>query len=214
MREQDYYYIYKVRQERNFFEIAEEFGVSEMILRAANPGLRQVRRGEEMKIPMAACPGGAFHSLKEGEGLFDLAVGSGSAAGEVLSANPGFAPGRALAGQTVVVPEQERATRVYEVRSTDHLWDILRKFEMSAPALRRLNPGLDIFSLREGQEIVVLEYSPGRQMEGVYTMQAGETLLSVCERFGLSPAEILRANQNLRPQDFTRGMRIALPAQS
>ncbi len=143
-----------------------------------------------------------------------MAVGSGSAAGRCSLQTRDSRPGALFAGQTVVVPEQERATRVYEVRSTDHLWDILRKFEMSAPALRRLNPGLDIFSLREGQEIVVLEYSPGRQMEGVYTMQAGRRCFRFASGFAFPRRKILRANQNLRPQDFTRGMRIALPAQS
>ena len=82
---------------------------------------------------------------------------------------------------------------------------------MSVPALRKLNPGLDIFSLREGQEIVVMEYMPTSDAEGVYTLKSGETLLSLCEKTGFSPAELLRANPNLRPQDFAKGMRIVLP---
>ena len=211
MKQQEHSFLYEVRGERSFFEIAEEFGLSEIILRAANPKIGQVRRGMQITIPMTGCPNGAFHTLKGGEGIFEMAVGSRTAAGEVLAANPGFAPSRAIAGQTVVLPERERARREYVVRGTDHLWDILRRFEMSAPALRRLNPGVDIFSLQEGQKIVVTEYLPGQSTDGIYTLKAGETLLSLCEKTGFAPAEILRANPNLRPQDFTRGTRVALP---
>ena len=207
----EYSFLYKVRNEKNFLEIAEEFQLSEVVLRAMNPKIRQVRPGIELKIPIAECPNGAFHTLKEGEGLFHLAVGIGSTAEDILAANPGLAPGRALPGQTVILPEQERATRTYRICGTDHLWDILRKFEMSVPTLRRLNPGLDIFSLREGQEIVVMEYAPVSDAEGIYTLKAGETLLSLCEKNGFSPAELLRANPNLCPQDFAKGMRIVLP---
>lgn len=211
MAGQEYSFLYKVQSEKSFLEIAEEFQMSEVVLRAMNPKIRQVRPGVELKIPIAECPNGAFHTLKEGEGLFHLAVGIGSTAEDILAANPGLVPGRALPGQMVILPEQERATRTYRICGTDHLWDILRKFEMSVPTLRRLNPGLDIFSLREGQEIVVMEYAPASDAQGVYTLKAGETLLSLCEKTGFSPAELLRANPNLRPQDFAKGMRIVLP---
>ena len=211
MIEQEYSFLYKVQSERSFLEIAEEFQLSEVVLRAMNPKIRQVRPGVELKIPLAECPNGAFHTLKEGEGLFHLAAGIGRTAEDVLAANPGLIPGRALPGQMVILPEQERPTRTYRVCRTDHLWDILRKFEMSVPTLRKLNPGLDIFALREGQEIVVMEYAPAPDAEGTYTLKAGETLLSLCEKTGFSPAELLRTNPNLRPQDFSKGMRILLP---
>lgn len=211
MTKQEYSFLYKVQSEKSFLEIAEEFQMSEVVLRAMNPRIRQVRPGVELKIPLAECPNGAFHALKEGEGLFHLAVGIGRTAEDVLAANPGLIPGRALPGQMVILPDQERPTRTYRVCRTDHLWDILRKFEMSVPALRKLNPGLDIFALREGQEIVVMEYAPAPDSEGTYTLKAGETLLSLCEKTGFSPAEMLRANPHLRPQDFTKGMRIILP---
>lgn len=211
MTEQEYSFLYKVQSEKSFLEIAEEFQMSEVVLRAMNPKVRQVRPGIELKIPLAECPNGAFHTLKEGEGLFHLAVGIGRTAEDVLAANPGLIPGRALPGQMVILPEQERPTRTYRICRTDHLWDILRKFQMSVPTLRKLNPGLDIFSLREGQEIVVMEYAPASDAEGIYTLKAGETMLSLCDKMGFSPAELLRANPNLRPQDFSKGMRIVLP---
>ena len=56
-----------------------------------------------------------------------------------------------------------------------------------------------------------MEYAPASEAEGGYTLKAGETLLSLCEKTGFSPAELLRANPNLRPQDFAKGMRIVLP---
>ena len=45
-------FFYEARGERSFFEIAEEFGIGEMILRAANPGVRQIQRGTELEIPV------------------------------------------------------------------------------------------------------------------------------------------------------------------
>ncbi len=204
-------FFYEARGERSFFEIAEEFGIGEMILRAANPGVRQIQRGTELEIPVAACPNGVFHVLKEGEGIFEMAVGSRTPAENILAANPGFSPRLAVTGQTVILPEKERETRYYQVQAADHLWDILRRFEMSVPLLRKLNPGVDIFSLKEGQKILVAEYLPASGADGIYTLKPGETLFSVCERIQAAPADLLRANPNLRPQDFTGGTRILLP---
>ena len=95
MAGQEYSFLYKVQSEKSFLEIAEEFQMSEVVLRAMNPKIRQVRPGVELKIPIAECPNGAFHTLKEGEGLFHLAVGIGSTAEDILAANPGLVPGRA-----------------------------------------------------------------------------------------------------------------------
>ena len=70
-----------------------------------------------------------------------MAVGRRTPAENILAANPGFSPRLAVTGQTVILPEKERETRYYQVQAADHLWDILRRFEMSVPLLAQAEPG-------------------------------------------------------------------------
>ncbi len=61
-------FFYEARGERSFFEIAEEFGIGEMILRAANPGVRQIRAGNRAGNSGGGLSKRRFSCAKRGRG--------------------------------------------------------------------------------------------------------------------------------------------------
>lgn len=178
------------------------------------------RTGRQMRTENRenSCPGGDFARVGKAQSLEKLAAAYGVTPEELLEANPYLRPERMVPGQVVVIPGQEGKAwkgpvkkMEYIMKDTDTLGDILRKFDISILQLRRLNPGRDVFSLGAGDAIDVPVWPETSLEDGYYILGAGDTLAGTAQKFGTSVMELLRANPNLRPQEFCAGQRIALP---
>jgi LysM repeat protein len=96
----------------------------------------------------------------------------------------------------------------YKILKNETLSDILRRFDISIRDLREYNESCDIFSLKEGQTLIIKDVPrPGRE----YVLQENETLCSVAEKFGISVLSLLKANSNYMPGEIRQGIKIALP---
>ncbi len=96
----------------------------------------------------------------------------------------------------------------YKIGKNETLSDIFRRFDISIKDLLEYNESCDIFSLREGQTLLIKDVPrQGRE----YILQEDETLRSVAEKFGLSVLSLLKANTNYMPGEIRQGIRIALP---
>ncbi len=96
----------------------------------------------------------------------------------------------------------------YKIGKNETLSDIFRRFDISIKDLLEYNESCDIFSLREGQTLLIKDVPrQGRE----YILQENETLRSVAEKFGLSVLSLLKANTNYMPGEIRQGIRIALP---
>jgi|GEM_PF-3853591 len=98
---------------------------------------------------------------------------------------------------------------VYEVKENETICDIIRRFGVSIKELKEYNGGTDLFSLREGQRLLI-KNTPD-ESENTYELQPEDTLRSVAEKFNTSTLWLLKANPNYMPQEIKHGIRIALP---
>lgn len=98
----------------------------------------------------------------------------------------------------------------YNVQSGDTLWSIANQFDLDVDTLRWSNPDLernpDLLSL--GMELVILP------VPGVYyTVQPGETLDAIAQRYGVSQADILNypLNNLSNPDALQTGQKLIVP---
>ena len=155
------------------------------------------------------CPKGVFKKINKGENLSVIAKNNSMTSEELLNANAFLNPAYYLTGQVIVIPYDENSVKgVYIVKENENLCDILRKSNTSAAELISLNPTIDIFSLKAGDELNI-PLKPIKCGE-YYAIQRSENLSSLSKKFGISQLELLRLNPNLRPSEFIFGQTIRI----
>jgi len=160
-----------------------------------------------MQTEEHGCSKGQFYRIRRGENMREIADAFGINIEALIEANPLIHPSRCMAGQVIVIPDGDNVE--YTLADGEKLSDIMRRFDVSAAIIKRLNPDKDIFELKCGDTL----YLPGwsRRMAGGYIMQQGETLATLAERLEVSAIAILKKNPNLLPREFRAGQRVFLP---
>ncbi len=158
---------------------------------------------------MSDCPIGDFVRIEKD--LMTTAKEAGVSAASVLLSNPKTDPAAMSKGQVIVVPTHEDPLAqggydVYIVQDGESIGDVVRKHDVSVKEVKGLNPGLDVFSIKKGDAIVV------KSDERKYRMRQGDTLMSLAKMAGCDTIDILRANEHLRPCEFKEGQSVFLPA--
>lgn len=211
MPEMHHYFNYNSKENESIEEIAKRFRCDISAIEKKD-GL--------FKIPAryGACPRGRFYVISRGETLPAIAKKFDISFHALMEANPYLNPNSYVWGQTIIIPADSPSemidARQYEFGKKENLYDILRRFNMSITQLRRLNPGVDLFNLKPGDLLYIKEPidTAGENPHCFYyTIQAGENLSVLCQKFGVSAIELLKANQNLRPLEFTPNQRVFVP---
>jgi len=170
--------------------------------------------------PMAdsVCPNGSeFYVLKKGDNLIGISDRNNLLLEELLEANPYLNPAYYKSGQVILIPKNHtRAdeTSTYNVMRGETPMNILKKRDISYKTLAHCNPKPDIENLTKGQEIrVPAAKKPSNCPSGTYsyTINKGETLNSIAQKFNISIFGITRLNKTLRPVDYIPGTTICLP---
>lgn len=138
--------------------------------------------------------------------------GSGAAAqtgGTGGAAGSGQASGGATSG----------GTTTYTVQSGDTLGAIARRFGATIAELVRLNNITNPDALKVGQQLIVPGASgaggavtvPSAGQGKSYTVQRGDTLLSIARRFGLTVKQLQAANNISNPDRIYPGQVLTIP---
>ena len=161
---------------------------------------------------------GRFYVIARGETLAAIAKKFHITVDSLLQSNPYLNPNSYVWGQTIIVPADSEHdsldSRRYEFGKRENLYDVLRRFDMSITELRRLNPGVDLFNLKPGDLLYIkepLDAAGARPHCFYYTLQSGENLSALCQKFGVSAVGLLKSNPNLRPLEFVPGQRVYIP---
>lgn len=152
--------------------------------------------------------------VESGDTVFSIAKLFGISPEQLLFANPDLNPGYIVAGTKLNIPGTDiplPGSVRYTVKDDEDLPDILRKFNIGYGRLKLFNPSVDLTELEEGDVIFVPEVyggSIGKCDVGSYsyTVEQGDTLESIADKFNLRPEEIKGVRDGLRP-----GMVICLP---
>jgi hypothetical protein len=105
--------------------------------------------------------------------------------------------------------DEEKRCIEYNIKRHETLSDILRRFDISIIDLIECNEACDLFSLREGQRLLI-KHKPLTARRS-YVLGEGETLWTVAEKLGVSVPSLLKANANFMPNEIRQGISIALP---
>ncbi len=218
--------LYTIRPGDAYYTLARRFNTTIAAIQAANPGVNptDLRIGQQICIPVPSvpgpCPGGFIYTILAGETLFSLARRYGIVVDAILTANPGIDPDRLRVGQRICIPAPPRPEpcpgRLYTIQAGDTFIGIARRFGYTLDALLAINPGVDPDRLQIGQQIC-LPPSPGGGPfpcfgGTIYRVQAGDTLYSIAQRYGLTLQQLLAANPEVtNPNSIQIGQPICIP---
>lgn len=192
-----------------FSSVAQKFSVSEKELKELND-MPAVVQGSKVKIPCkgGGCGRGAFYTIRRGETLYRIAKRNKISMEILLKSNPFLNPKYYMPGQVIVLPYAKQMLAYYTLGRNERLADVLKHYDMDISTFCSLNPGTDPTGLRGGQRVRVRKnHTWGMR----YTVQQGDTLVSVADRFGLRVSSLLAANRDFKPSEFVPGVELHIP---
>ncbi len=192
-----------------FSSVAQKFQVSEKELKDIND-MPAVTQGCRVKIPSktGGCSKGVFYTIKRGETLYKIAKRARVSVETLLQHNPFLNPSRYIPGQVIILPLPEQLIAYYTLGSNERLASVLRRYDMDVSTFCALNPGINPMRLKEGQRVTVRKTQPFGTR---YTVQPGDTLVSVADKFGLRVSSLLAANRDFKPGAFVPGVTLHIP---
>lgn len=118
-------------------------------------------------------------------------------------------------------PGASNHPRAYRVRSGDTLSQIAEAHGIPLSSLLTANPGADPLRLRIGQNLTVpsaaqaAQYTAqARNRSRSYTVQPGDTLSQIAERYGLGLSQLMSANAHIDPTRMRVGSQLTIPQAS
>ncbi|KEY17763.1 amino acid ABC transporter substrate-binding protein [Kaistella antarctica] len=200
-----------LKPKQTIYGITKQFQISESELRALNPNLdSNMKIGDEVILPLV-------NIQKFGGDQQEVAVVTETVK-PVVQAEP------TKTSEVVVADENS-----YIVQSKDNYFKLARKFNLNQKELFALNPGLEEKGLQPGDVIQIKGNSAPTKTEPkatvvsqptstqtysttsvlddyvTYTVQEGDTVFGLLNKFGITLDELLSLNQNLS-QGLKSGM--------
>ncbi|MGJ8725425.1 MAG: LysM peptidoglycan-binding domain-containing protein [Roseibacillus sp.] len=110
-------------------------------------------------------------------------------------------------------------TRAHSISSGDTLSEIAEAYGISVSSLLTANPGTDPLRLRIGKRLTIPSASQAAQFTAQaqararsYTVQSGDTLSQIAERYGLGLSQLMSANPGIDPARMRVGKRLNIPS--
>jgi len=228
--------LYTIRAGDTIYNLASRYNVSVNDILKANPGIdpNNLQIGQVICIPAAtppqpSCPGGMLYTIKAGDTIYNLANRYNVSVDDILKANPGIDPNNLQIGQVICIPCMPAPTppqpscpggTLYTIMEGDNLGSILIKFNISVNDLISVNPNFDPHKIVAGQKLCIPPHKSGICPSGtnpylITSHDAPQEKLVVAHlamKFKISISDLMLANPNLAPSDFTVGMKICVPS--
>ncbi len=158
------------------------------------------------------------HIVQEGENLTIIATIYGVSVADLLAVNSLTDTDFIQIGQELLIPggTGESVPSTYTVRVGDTLAGIAADFNTTADALAEQNRLISLTSPLASGQVVALNSrtgsaSPRSQAGRPHLVAAGETLLAIAARFGISPAQLASANGLDTTAFVVAGQRLRIP---
>lgn len=214
---------YTIRAGDTFFKLAQRFGTTVEAIQAANPGVdpNNLQIGQVICIPVRPapapippappCPSGFLYTIQAGDTFFKLAQRFGTTVEAIQAANPGVDPNNLQIGQVICIPVAPPVCPgfFYTIQPGDTLFLLAQRFGTTVQAIIAANPGIDPQRLIPGQVICIPVAPPCPGF--FYTIQPGDTLFALAQKFGTTVQAILAVNPGLDPKRLIPGQRICIP---
>lgn len=177
-------------------------------------------------LPAYAAPAsqsGVVHVVAWGETLFSIARQYGTTVSALCAANGIADPSRIFAGQRLLIPGSTSvaapAAATHIVQPGETLFRIALRYNTTTQALAELNGITDPSRLFAGQRLTIpgsatvpsVSYQPGHASR-THTVQRGETLAGIANRYGVSLWTLVQTNNIANPSLILPGQVLVIPA--
>ncbi len=188
--------VYTVRPGDTVWDIARALGVTVDELRRVNYLERgsRIYIGQQLKVPSyALTPAGKTSQLE------DRTTQKPAPKASVASTVP----------VTPAVQSSESSLTIHTVRSGDTIWDIARKYGVSAEQVRLANGLTRSSRIHIGQQLIIQK---GNSSNGyvIYQVKDGDTLSRIAQKYRTSIEKIIAANSLSDPGQLKIGDRIKI----
>ena len=186
------YFLHTVTKGQGLYSISRMYNVTEDEIIRLNPGSEKVIKvGQELKIPHKRESNNQqrFHTIQPGETLYRLSVENRVSVKNICDANPGLSVEQFKAGQVIVIPAP---TDEAPIKSS----------------LEAAGENISQQVLAEATEKATKEIP---KYKATHTVKKKETIYRICKNYGISQAELIDANPQLRYNKLRTGDVINIP---
>lgn len=177
----------------------------------------------------------AWHTVKRGETLGQIASRYGTTVNDIAKHNRLKSTNMLRVGQSLEIPvpggqlvdleptpaptrsgggsgSKSAAGGKYTIKDGDTLWDLAKKFGTTTSAIRRANKMGAHDKLYAGQTLTI----PGGESSSGggfwYTIKRGDTLSRIAARYGINLNSLKASNRSIDPDRLIVGQRILIPS--
>jgi LysM repeat protein/ABC-type branched-subunit amino acid transport system substrate-binding protein len=232
--------VHEVKRRETLYSVSRQYGVTIDDILNFNPGLGQLRRGDNIRIPQwdkksvdfetadvteTVKPEFHLHEVVAGETFFAISRKYGIPVQQLQEANPEvpvLKPGIKLRipGQSLVMEKEVQTVRPVQEEYMEHiivsgetLFSLTRKYNVTAERLVELNPALD-GSFKTGTVVRIPMAPEIVEDEGFmkYVVQKGETLFRIAQFYRVTTDELITWNPFLEYRNIIPGDTLKLIA--
>ncbi len=159
---------------------------------------------------IALIPSAAFadvrYSVQKGDSYWNIAQKFGTSLNSVLDANGADSSSPLMIGQIITVP-----SNTYTVQKGDTYYLIAKKCGVTLSSLLNANNATEWSILYSGQKITIPSVN---NQHTTYTVQKGDTYWIISQKYGISLAELLAANNATGSSTLYIGDIVTIPKSS
>ena len=181
----DSYFLHTITKGQSLYSIASMYNVTTADIIKLNPGSsEQIKAGERLKIPQKNAGSGqqTFHTIQAGETLYKLTQRYGVTAQHICKANPGLSAENFRIGQVIVIPAQTES-------SEETIINEVKSTGAVSSASTPLKP----------------------KCRDMHRVERKETIYSISRLYGITEAELIAANPELRTEKLKKGKFLCIP---
>ena len=181
----DSYFLHTITKGQSLYSIASMYNVTTADIIKLNPGSSElIKACERLKIPQKNAGSGqqTFHTIQAGETLYKLTQRYGVTAQHICKANPGLSAENFRIGQVIVIPAQTES-------SEETIINEVKSAGAVSSASTPLKP----------------------KCRDMHRVEKKETIYSISRLYGITEAELIAANPELRTEKLKKGKFLCIP---
>ena len=180
------HFLHTVTKGQSLYSISSMYNVSVADIVKMNPGSDTgIKAGQTLKIPQTSAENQVvFHTIQPGETLYKLSVKHGVSVERICRANPGLSAKNLRIGQVIAIPPTGKASA--EVAQQP----VAETPQVQAPQKSEpLKP----------------------KCRDMHKVEKKETLYSISRMYGITEAELIAANPELKTEKLKKGKFLCIP---
>ena len=180
------HFIHTVTKGQSLYSISSMYNIPVADIVKLNPGSDGgIKAGQALKIPQTSADNQVvFHTIQSGETLYKLSVKYGVSVERICRANPGLSAKNFRIGQVIAIPPTGKASSEANVQPAEPV--------VQAPVVQKNEP-----------------LKP--KCREMHKVQRKETIYSISRMYGITEAELIAANPEIKNEKLKKGKFLCIP---